>query len=113
MAPSCYGIAEPTSQKLGTARTRCGRGAWRRLRSQVCYWLGREFWGKGIASRALRVFLREVQVRPLYARVAKDNVASLRVLQKCGFEIRGEARGFAHARGEEVEELVLELKPRP
>lgn len=79
---------------------------------EVCYWLGREFWGRGVASRALAEFLNAVEARPLFARVARDNVASLRVLQKCGFVITGEERGFANARGEEVEELVLELKTR-
>ena len=44
------------------------------------------------------------------ARVAKDNLGSRRVLEKRGFAIVGEARGFANARGEEIEELVLELQ---
>ena len=76
---------------------------------EVTYWIGREFWGKGIATKALAVFLRAVTIRPLYARAAKDNIASLRVLEKCGFTIAGCERGFANARGEEVEEVVLEL----
>src|SRR5262245_2429549 len=52
---------------------------------RIGYWLGKEYWGKGIASAALAQFLRHVEARPLYARVAKRNVASIRVLQKCGF----------------------------
>jgi RimJ/RimL family protein N-acetyltransferase len=77
---------------------------------EVSYWLGRGFWGKGIATRALAEFLTLVQVRPLYARVAKDNLRSLRVLEKCGFKVSGSDRGFANARGEEIEEIILELK---
>ena len=77
---------------------------------EVSYWIGREFWGKGIATKALAVLLSAVKTRPLYARAAKDNVASLRVLEKCGFMIAGYERGFANARGEEVEEVVLELR---
>jgi RimJ/RimL family protein N-acetyltransferase len=76
---------------------------------EVSYWIGREFWGKGIATRALSELLGHVKVRPLYARAAKDNIASLRVLQKCGFTIAGEDRGFANARGAEVEEFILVL----
>jgi RimJ/RimL family protein N-acetyltransferase len=76
----------------------------------VAYWLGREFWGRGIATRALRAFLEEVQERPLEARVAADNHASLRVLEKCGFSVIGRDRGFANARNAEIDELVLELK---
>jgi RimJ/RimL family protein N-acetyltransferase len=76
---------------------------------EVSYWIGREFWGKGIATRALSELLGHVKVRPLYARAAKDNIASLRVLQKCGFTISGEDKGFANARGAEVEEFILVL----
>jgi len=76
---------------------------------EVTYWLGREFWGKGIATGALRLMLGAVTVRPLLARTAKGNPASLRVLQKCGFVIVGEDRGFAHGRGGETEELHLRL----
>jgi RimJ/RimL family protein N-acetyltransferase len=76
---------------------------------EVTYGLGREYWGRGVATAALWEFLWHDATRPLYARVAKDNLGSIRVLQKCGFEISGEDRGFANARGEEVEEFVLTL----
>jgi RimJ/RimL family protein N-acetyltransferase len=75
----------------------------------VSYWLGKEYWGRGIATAALGAFLQQLAVRPLYARAAKDNAASLRVLEKCGFIIIGEDRGFANARGVEIEEFILEL----
>jgi len=54
-------------------------------RREVGYWLGREFWGRGIATRALRGFLASEPVRPLHAHVARHNASSLRVLEKCGF----------------------------
>lgn len=76
-------------------------------RLEVTYWLGREFWGRGIATAALAEFLTIQTARPIYARAVKDNAASLRVLQKCGFEIIGEDKGFANARGEVIEEYVL------
>jgi RimJ/RimL family protein N-acetyltransferase len=77
---------------------------------EVSYWIGKAYWGRGIATHALRAFLAQAnQTRPIFARVAKDNVGSLRVLEKCGFTVTGQARGFANARGEEIEELVLEL----
>jgi RimJ/RimL family protein N-acetyltransferase len=52
----------------------------------IGYWIGRSFWGRGIATEALRVFLRDFPERPLYAWVFETNVASVRVLEKCGFE---------------------------
>ena len=78
---------------------------------EVSYWIGKAYWGKGIATRALSAFLEHGnQVRPIYARVAKDNIGSLRVLEKCGFKVIGEEKGYANARREEIAELVLELR---
>ena len=76
---------------------------------EVSYWLGKPFWGQGIATAALRVLLLQVTARPIYARVAQDNLGSLRVLEKCGFTIVGEGRGFANARGQEIAEWLLQL----
>jgi RimJ/RimL family protein N-acetyltransferase len=75
----------------------------------VGYWIGRSYWGKGIATRALSEFLGQVAARPLYARVAKHNVASIRVLEKCGFTVAGEERAPSGAGEDEVEELVMRL----
>lgn len=78
--------------------------------TEVTYWIDRARWGQGIASQALAQFLDHLPTRPLRARAAKDNVGSTKVLQRCGFTIIGEDSGFAHGRGEVVEEFLLELK---
>ena len=75
---------------------------------QVGYWVGKEFWGKGIATKALAEFLNQVKTRPLVAHVAKHNIASRRVLEKCGFTLTREDK-YYNARGEEMEEVILEL----
>jgi RimJ/RimL family protein N-acetyltransferase len=81
---------------------------------EVSYWIGKEYWGKGLATRALSDFLAHInKTRPIYARVAKDNIGSRRVLEKCGFTIMGEAKGFANARGQEIAELILVLVGKP
>jgi RimJ/RimL family protein N-acetyltransferase len=77
---------------------------------EVTYWLGREFWGKGVATLALAGFVEVVKERPLYGRCAADNVGSRRVLEKCGFVFVSEDKGFSNARGEEIAEVVLELR---
>ncbi len=77
----------------------------------VGYWLGKDFWRQGIMTRALALFLAQIPTRPLYARVVKDNHASRRVLEKCGFVICGEDRGYANARQMDVEEYILRLDP--
>jgi RimJ/RimL family protein N-acetyltransferase len=54
-------------------------------RRLVGYWVGKEFWGKGLATQALTELIDELGTRPLYAYVAKTNIGSIRVLEKCGF----------------------------
>ena len=76
---------------------------------EVTYWIGRSYWGRGIATYALDAFLSIDRTRPLHARVAADNVASRRVLEKCGFRVVATERGFAEARSAEIEEFVLRL----
>lgn len=76
---------------------------------EVGYWLGPAYWGRGIATAALTAFVQELTARPLYARVAQDNQASVRVLEKCGFRILRRERGFARARGTEIDEYVMTL----
>ncbi len=78
--------------------------------TEVTYWLGKEYWGQGIATEALRQFLNVVGTLPLYARAAKDNSPSIRVLEKCGFVFVAEETGFANARDAEIEEVVMLLE---
>ncbi|MET0424619.1 MAG: GNAT family N-acetyltransferase [Actinoplanes sp.] len=59
---------------------------WQDGRRTVGYWLGREFWGRGIGTSALRQFLEREQIRPLYADADVGNAASIRLLLRCGFE---------------------------
>jgi len=76
---------------------------------EVGYWLGREHYGKGIATRALSAFLAFFRERPLYAHVASHNRASIRVLEKCGFTVVGREDAFATLDGQPVEGIILRL----
>lgn len=78
--------------------------------NSVGYWIGRPFWGQGIASTALRLLLAIETRRPLFARVARENGASIRVLQKCGFEITGYEFSPGTDRFVECEEATLKLE---
>jgi RimJ/RimL family protein N-acetyltransferase len=80
----------------------CWEGDGRRF---VGYWIGREFWGRGLATQALAELVTMVEARPLYAHAVKSNVASIRVLEKCGFVKVG-----AHAGDDGMEELLRELR---
>jgi RimJ/RimL family protein N-acetyltransferase len=75
---------------------------------EVGYWLGKEYWGKGIATQALTEFLKLIETRPLYGHVAKHNIASRRVLEKSGFKVIGEDK-YVNIGNEEVDEFVLRL----
>ena len=73
----------------------------------VGYWIGKNYWGRGIATAALSEFLTLVRVRPLYAHVAKHNLGSIRVLEKCGFRTCMEVAQPSDTPGDGVEELVF------
>lgn len=75
----------------------------------ITYWIDRKFWGKGIATTALKGFLKIEPARPIYGRVAFDNYASQKVLENCGFMKIGMDRGFANARQKEIEEYIYKL----
>jgi RimJ/RimL family protein N-acetyltransferase len=68
----------------------------------VGYWIGKDFWGKGIATRALTELAAEIPERPLHAWVATTNVGSIRVLEKSGF-VRVDSRTT------DVEELLYRM----
>lgn len=62
-----------------------GRPVW-----MLGYWIGREYWGRGIASASVGLFLGEVIRRPLLARVLASNAASIRILEQAGFARTGQ-----------------------
>lgn len=77
--------------------------------AEITYWIDRKFWGQGIASAALKAFLKIESTRPIYGRVAFDNYGSQKVLEKCGFVKIGKDSGFANGRQAEIEEFIYKL----
>jgi ribosomal-protein-alanine N-acetyltransferase len=77
--------------------------------AEITYWIDRKYWGKGIATKALKIFLTIENARPIFGRVAFDNFRSQRVLKNCGFEIIGNDKWYANARQSEIEELIYKL----
>ncbi len=78
---------------------------------EVSYWIDRAAWGRGIATEALRILASREPVRPLYARVATANAASIAVLAKAGFTEVSRDVAYAPGVGAEVEEIVFTLVP--
>ncbi len=62
--------------------------SWTRDRQRLFgYWIGKKFWGRGLASLAAEEFLKNCDpFRPIFAQVAAHNKGSIRVLEKCGFQ---------------------------
>ena len=78
-------------------------------RRLVGYWVGREFWGRGLATAALAELVEAISERPLHAGVVTSNGGSIRVLEKCGFvEVERRAEHDEHA-GEVIEEILYRL----
>ena len=77
--------------------------------AEVTYWIDKQFWGKGIATKALKEFLKNENARPIFGRVAFDNFASQKVLEKCNFVKIGTDKGFANARQAEIKEFIYKL----
>jgi len=77
--------------------------------NELTYWIDRQFWGKGIATLALKKLLTIENSRPIFGRVAFDNYGSQKVLEKCGFIKVGADKGFASARQAEIEEYIFQL----
>lgn len=78
-------------------------------KAEITYWIDRKFWGKGVATTALKKFLTIENTRPILGRVAFDNIGSQKVLERCGFVKVGTDKGFANARQTEIEEFIYEL----
>ena len=85
-------------------------GCWPQHGQQLLgYWVGREWWGRGVATRALVLLVDEVSIRPLYAHVAAHNVGSIRVLEKCGFQRDRVQEATAPASDDDIEEFIFVL----
>ncbi|MDO5978224.1 GNAT family N-acetyltransferase [Flavivirga spongiicola] len=78
--------------------------------TNVSYWIGRPYWKQGFATKALELFVNtKTKRRPLYGRVAFDNLGSQKVLKNCGFTFIGKEKYYANARKKEIEEHIYML----
>jgi RimJ/RimL family protein N-acetyltransferase len=85
-------------------------GSWQENGQQLLgYWIGREYWGRGVATQALALFVDEVSIRALYAHVAVHNVDSIRLLDKCDFRRDRVQEAKAHAPDDGIEEFIFVL----
>jgi RimJ/RimL family protein N-acetyltransferase len=76
---------------------------------EVGYWIGRDHWGKGVATRALAEFVGLIPMRPLYGAVVEHNAASIRVMEKCGFVVSDDATSATDGSAD-VEMVLMKLE---
>ncbi len=81
--------------------------------AELGYWLGREFWGKGITAAAVRAVTRYAfetfALTRVYAVPFADNAGSIRVLEKAGYRCEGRWRRSAIKDGLVKDQLVYAL----
>jgi ribosomal-protein-alanine N-acetyltransferase len=87
-----------------------------RRSAEVGYWLGEAYWGRGIATEALRALTDYAwgtfDVCRLHADVFEWNPASMRVLEKAGYTLESRARRAVTKDGHTIDKLVyVQLRP--
>jgi len=78
--------------------------------AEISYWVAEARWRQGIATRAVTALsdyaFRELRLARVYARVFDGNTASVRVLQKCAFELEGRLRHAAVKNGHLTDQFL-------
>ena len=81
-----------------------------RQTAELGYWLGQEFWGRGIMTEAVAAFtdfcFEEFQLRRIYAEPFANNPASVRVLEKAGFAFEGRLKNNVLKDGKLLDSLL-------
>jgi RimJ/RimL family protein N-acetyltransferase len=85
-----------------------------RIGAEVGYWLGRAFWGRGIATAALRIltghaFAAHPELQRLFAVPFASNAASARVLEKAGYTCEGTLRHSAIKEGRVLDQWMYAI----
>ncbi|WP_455511010.1 GNAT family N-acetyltransferase [Butyricimonas paravirosa] len=87
-----------------------------RLSAEVGYWLGEDYWGRGIMSEAVALLVdyvfQETEIIRLFASVYEYNPASMKVLEKVGFTRQAILRDAAIKNGRVIDMYYYDLVKR-
>ena len=87
-----------------------------RKNAELGYWLGQNYWGKGIITRAVQQMVdfgfKTFDITRIYARPYHTNIASQRVLEKAGFTLEAKFEKTIFKDGEFLDELVYAIRKR-
>jgi RimJ/RimL family protein N-acetyltransferase len=94
---------------IGTIGLRLGEDVYRHS-AEIGYWLGEPFWGRGIASRAVAALtdwgFEQFSLLRVFAYVFSENPASMRVLEKAGFELEATMRQAVVKNGQVMDQRL-------
>lgn len=84
-----------------------------RCAAEIGYWLGEEFWGQGIMTEAVRALTRwgfeHFDLSRIYAGVLEWNPASMRVLEKAGYQFEGRLRKAVIKQNQVMDEFIYAI----
>jgi len=84
-----------------------------RRSAEIGYWLGEEYWGRGIVTEAVRAVtdyaFETFDICRVYAGVFEWNPASIRVLEKAGYEFEGRMKKSVTKDGHTIDELIYAI----
>jgi len=97
-----FAIATPV-EAIGSIGLVVGQDV-HRFTAEIGYWLAEPFWGKGIMTQAVKQLtdygIRTLRLHRIYAEPYATNQASIRVLEKAGFQCEGTLRANAYKDGQ-------------
>lgn len=118
LAPVINFAIECEGRAVGGAGLVIGSDVHRRT-AEIGYWIGRAWWGRGLATAAVCALTEhafvELGLVRVFAGVFAHNAASVRVLEKSGYEREGLMRAWAFKDGAHVDALLYAriALPRP
>jgi RimJ/RimL family protein N-acetyltransferase len=87
-----------------------------RMNAELGYWLGENYWGKGIITQAIKDMVEygfsNLNITRIYARPFHTNMASQRVLEKTGFLLEARLEKTIYKNGEYLDELIYSKRKR-
>lgn len=82
--------------------------------AELGYWLGENYWGKGIVTKAIKQItdfaFKTYDINRIYARPFGNNLASQHVLEKCGFKLEAKIEKNIFKNGEYLDELIYAIR---
>jgi len=84
--------------------------------AEMGYWLGEEFWGKGIMTGVIREMVaytfENFDVNRIFARPFGTNIASQKVLEKSGFKLEAVFEKTLYKNGEYLDEMIYAIRKK-